>query len=600
MRSLIRSFSLILLLLSLIIGPVLITGCGSITNLISTVDITSIDSEILILIDGTLQLTEIYQVSSPQESWGLKLVRPKLRTGEVELSAIGIAASGLNPTPIYTQLEQEVKRKLKNSPAAYEKIHYEDRTTVQMHTNFGKGEWLIKVEWIYTDAIVQNADKALLYAPLLSLDTNSSPDIFTATMILPERITGVGANAVTQTSANITVNRLENNLIKLRTEDLEPDDKLWVLLSTDADIFTALEPDPAETTYEQQFQQAGLSAQKMLKLRQRAELIRMLIPYITLVSLILALAFYIYYEREGFSKAVSPNFALWPSSVKPYNSSMLLKQNTPGRILLSSMLSLVNQKELWLDDYVFTWPHSGRVDFSSLRPSETYLLHWLFQDLAIGGPALSAAQLRRAASDSTTAKSFKQNYQEFEQLICDEYLELGLYDQGKTKFGRILTIIFTVVLAILAPILSLLGKTFYGFLLLLPAASFLFLCLGVRHLTQEGQARLRECREYAKNLDNISLLAEATDSQYSLTETAILALPRAVAIDRVNLFFDGLYELSDYNFVTCAHALLHIYLRTPLPKKLLVSPQEKERLWQKLNDLREILLSSATIITSGF
>ncbi len=595
-----KGVGIIFLVLSLTLAPLTLTGCDSINPLLSAASISEIESEILVLADGTVQITEIYQVNAPRESWGLTLARPHPRHGNTELVSIGIAASGLNPTPIYTQFTEEAKSKLKTAPAAYAKKLENDQVSVQLHTRFGRGDWLIKVQWSLLDAVVQNGEDALLDLPLLSLSPKTSPQLFSATLILPQRITTAGANVVTQTAANLVLSQQESNILKIRTDDFGHDDNLRFLISTAADVFTTLEPDTVDLPVDQQFKEAALAAQNLTNIRQRREFVYKIIPYLTLGGLILALSFYIYYEREGFKTARRTNYALWVSSVKPYNSSMLLKRNSPGRVLLSSLLALVNQKELWLDDYVFTWPHSGRVDFSALRPSETYLLHWLFQDLATGGPALSAAQLKSAALAPASAKGFKQNFREFDELIYSEYLALGLYDQTKTKFGRIITTLFFVISFALALLLSYLSNSFLGLLLLLPSASFLLLRLGVRHLTREGRTRLRECREYSKNLDNLPRLTAATGSHYSLTETAILALPRAVALDRINLFFDGLYELSDEDFASCAHAILHVYLRTPLPRSIRITEQERAKLWQQLDDLRDILLSSETIINAGF
>ncbi|MDI9461201.1 MAG: hypothetical protein ACOX3P_06215 [Saccharofermentanales bacterium] len=600
MKWIARGVGIIVLVLSLTLAPLTLTGCDSINSLLSAVNISEIESEILILADGTVQITEIYHVNAPRESWGLNLVRPHPRRGNTELVSIGIAASGLNPIPIYTQFTEEAKDKLKNAPAAYAKKLEDDLVAIQMHTHFGRGDWLIKVQWSLLDAVVQNGEDALLDLPLLSLKPKANSQLFSATLILPQRISTAGANVVTQTAANLVLSQQESNIIKIRTNDFGHDDYLRLLISTAANVFTALEQDPIDLSLDQQFQEAALAAQNLTDIRHRREFARKIIPYLTLAGLFLALSFYIYYEREGFKTARRTNYALWVSSVKPYNASMLLKRNSPGRVLLSSLLALVNQKELWLDDYVFTWPHSGRVDFSALRPSETYLLHWLFQDLATGGPALSAAQLKRAALSPASAEGFKQNFREFEELIYGEYLTLGLYDQTKTKFGRILTASFFVISIVLVPLLSYLSNSFHGLLLLLPAISFLLLRLGVRHLTREGRTRSRECHEYSKNLDNLPLLTAATGSHYSLTETAILALPRAVALDRINLFFDGLYELSDEDFASCAHAILHVYLRTPLPRSIRITAQERAELWQQLDDLRDILLSSETIINAGF
>lgn len=595
-----KGVGIIVLALSLALAPLTLAGCDSVNSLLSAVDISEIESEILILADGTVQITEIYQVNAPRESWGFNLVRPHPRRGNTELVSIGIAASGLNPIPIYTQFTEETKDKLKDAPAAYAKKLEDDLVAIRMHTHFGRGDWLIKVQWSLLDAVVQNGEDALLDLPLLSLKPKTSTQLFSATLILPQRISTAGANVVTKTAANLVLSQQESNIIKIRTGDFGHDDYLQLLISTAANVFTALEQDPVNLSVDQQFQEAALAAQNLTDIRHRREFVRKIIPYLTLVGLLLALSFYIYYEREGLKTARRTNYALWVSSVKPYNASMLLKRDSPGRVLLSSLLALVNQKELWLDDYIFTWPHSGRVDFSALRPSETYLLHWLFQDLAAGGPALSAAQLKRAALSPASAKGFKQNFREFEDLIYSEYLALGLYDQTKTKFGRILTASFFVIFIALVPLLSYLANSFHGLLLLLPATSFLLLRLGVRHLTREGRVRSRECREYSKNLDDLPRLTAATGSHYSLTETAILALPRAVALDRINLFFDGLYELYDEDFASCAHAILHVYLRTPLPRSIRITARERAELWQQLDDLRDILLHSETIINAGF
>lgn len=185
-------------------------------------------------------------------------------------------------------------------------------------------------------------------------------------------------------------------------------------------------------------------------------------------------------------------------------------------------------------------------------------------------------------------------------MVNTEHLELGLLDQNKTKFSRRLSIIFFIFFSVLAIVLTVLGQSLSGLLVLLPAAGFLFLRLGVRHLTKEGRYRQRECREYRRNLGNLQLLTQATDSQFTLTEMAILALPRAFSLDNVNLFFDGLYALDDEDFAAAAYAILHIYQREPLPESIKITPKEREDLRHKLKGLRDVLQSSETILASSY
>ncbi|HHU07480.1 MAG TPA: DUF2207 domain-containing protein [Clostridiaceae bacterium] len=590
---------IVLLITLLLLALSTFSACSSIDDLFGRVSVDTVNTEVLVLSDGSIQLTEIFEVMAPSETWNLNLEYPTLSNGQAALKNIGIAASGINPIPVYTQLDEEVDNNVSNSPAYYVKRISDISTTVRMSTRFGRGEWLIKVEWLLQDAIVQNGSNALLSLPLLSLYSLEGPDSLHASLIFPVEITASGASIVTLSSAQIDLSQ-DDRVISLATTDLEPGDNLLLLFTTDASVFTSLPEDTSDLSVEQQLQEASLEAQSLLSSRNRREFVGSVIPYISLAGLILALGFYIYYELEGTLKPVEKDFSVWPTSVKPYNSSMLLNKDKPERLLLSSLLSLVNQKELWLDDYVFTWPQSGRVDFSSFRPSETYLLHWLFQDVAKDGPALSVSQIKQTSYDPVTDKNFEHSYLEFRQLVNTEHLELGLFDQNKTKFSRRLTSIFTIFFSVLAGVLTVLSQSISGLLILLPAAGFLYLRSGVRHLTKEGRYRQRECREYRKNLDNLPLLTKATDSQFTITEMAILALPRAVSLDNVNLFFEGLYKLDDADFAASAYGILHIYLREPLPGSIRITTRERERLWQRLDELRDILQSSETILASSY
>ena len=159
-----KGVGIIFLVLSLTLAPLTLTGCDSINPLLSAASISEIESEILVLADGTVQITEIYQVNAPRESWGLTLARPHPRHGNTELVSIGIAASGLNPTPIYTQFTEEAKSKLKTAPAAYAKKIENDQIS-RSCTRALVGDWLIKVQWSLLDAVVQNGEDALLDLP---------------------------------------------------------------------------------------------------------------------------------------------------------------------------------------------------------------------------------------------------------------------------------------------------------------------------------------------------------------------------------------------------------------------------------------------------
>ncbi len=593
-----KKIRLFFIFIYLLVLAGLLSACETSGSLFNRVTIKSVSSEALIMSDGNAQLTEIYQLTAPRESWELNLELPVLRGNELGLISIGIAAKDVNPVPIYTQFEKETEGKLRNSPAAYEEQILEDKSRIKLFTRFGRGDWLLKIQWSISDAVVENSGQAILDIPLLSLAENIIPDSFQASIILPQRITLSGAAIVMQSSAQISLEQ-ENNIVKLKSSDLEAKDSLNLFLHTSSEVFTALKKDPINLSVSEQLHEAGQKAKSLLASRERIEFVKTSIPYILVASLLLLSVFYFYYELEGLRQPIKENFALWPTSVKAYNCSMLLNKDNPERIILCSLISLLNQKELWLDDYVFTWPHSGRVDFSKLRPSETYILHWFFQDLASSGPALSAAQIKRAAQDPASKNNFKINFQEFLALINTEHQELGLIDQGKTKFSRILTTIFSLFFALLAISLTIFAQNLSGLLLLISAFGFLLLRTTTRHLTKEGRARMRECREYAKHLDDLLLLTSATGAEYSLIETAILALPRAVALDRVDLFFDGLETLTADDFTSCAYALLHIYLRVPLPENINSPSLNKDELQARLNDLRDILLKSEGILTAG-
>lgn len=277
----------------------------------------------------------------------------------------------------------------------------------------------------------------------------------------------------------------------------------------------------------------------------------------------------LYWLTVTFLRYVYPykfgdTFAVFPSTTKAAYLPLLLESRNEADVILSTLFSLITRKELSWDDEILVWNNPERNDFSAFTTWEAFLLQWLFDPSVDSNPALSAQLLRRETRSAVGYHDFQEQAKTFFTLLDKDMKATPYVNPILTKVLKIISLILSLTLVILSVFLIFFARSLFPLILFLPAGLLLVQRRRRMVLTREGICRFREVSEYRKALSEPERLIKANDGIYSDVETLISALPNAIALNRVDRFFDGLATLPNELFTRNAYALLHVYRGFPL------------------------------------
>jgi hypothetical protein len=249
-----------------------------------------------------------------------------------------------------------------------------------------------------------------------------------------------------------------------------------------------------------------------------------LIFLLLLLSLIMGAGIYWFFDREGAADYRQRYDQEIVNYLPPAIIAALLGPVKPARIILATLLDLVQRKELALDGCVFTQLNPGRTDFTGFSASEVYLLQWMFGQIAHEN-TLSTGQIRYYARSDETSEHFRAYYRQYRILFDEELRSRDLFDPKKTHRGKFMTLLLASGYLVLTAIFLISLQAPAGWLLLIPVCLLVLYGRQITRLTPNG----RELRAHCQALRRYML---QMTRQHPLPDLDFLAqaLPVSIAI----------------------------------------------------------------------
>lgn len=482
------------------------------------------------------------------------------------------------------------------APFSYEVASASDnRQRLSVTGKFDPGRWVFRLTYSLQNAVTQKDDRALLRLRYVS--TNGEPIRSTGLKITLPRTLAPSEPYhlffISETPVDYTFD--QNRIFVAASSELINGSDARLLLDVPSSLFSELQFSADERTYEEQIEASRKSAERALARGRMQANMTVVIPIVIGSGLLLWLLYYLFFEREGALKKKSQRFALWPSRMPPALFGMLLGKEKLSPLVLATLLRLTNLRRLDMEGYVFTWKDPANTDYSLYSTFEVFLLHWFLGKVASGEYAASAIQVKQYASEKKNQERLKESKKTMEVELARSFSSARLLDKRKSWYARLIGMILGIAFFVSALIFIFLTWSLAAHLILIPSILFTWSSRGVRHLSEEGLRRRTECRRYRDNLSNMPAIFKSSEGTYTEIEAVIIALPRAVAIEKVDTFINGLKKLPKRRYIHLAHALLKIYDHQEPPLRY-DRNDEYERCVSELDHLKEALNTSLSIL----
>lgn len=470
-----------------------------------------------------------------------------------------------------------------------------NRQRVQITGKFEPGRWVFRMTYVLQGAVLQTEDRAILRLRYFS--TVSAPIPSTSMRLkLPAALSDGQSHHlifISETPVHYTFD--DNKTFIALTDALTNGADARFFLSVPASLFGELTKSQDTRTAEEQLESAKSNAERASARGRLQSNMAIVVPILIASGLVLWLLYFLYFEREGALKKGTHDFAHWPSRMPPALFGMLLGNEKLSSLVLATLLRLTNLRRLTMEGYVFTWKDPENTDYSRYSTFEVFLLHWFLGEIANGEYAASAIQVKSYASDKKNEKRLEESKKTMEIELARSFTNARLLDKRKSWYARTIGLILCVAFFATAIIMIILTGTFISYLLLVPGVLFFWSSRAVRQLSEEGLRRRSECRRYRDNLNNMSAIFKSSEGTYTDIEAVIIALPRAVATEKVDLFINGLKRLPKRRYIHLAHALLKIYDNQEPPNRYHRN-EEYRRCVEELDHLKEVLNTSMSIM----
>jgi len=290
------------------------------------------------------------------------------------------------------------------------------------------------------------------------------------------------------------------------------------------------------------------------------ESVEALVYFLLVLALVFILLIYFIFDREGIASFRARYYLPESIELPPAVISMVMRTGRPAGLIMSTLLDLVKRRELSLEGQVFTWLHADRNDYTGFRAFEIFLLQWLFDKASGGTNTLSAVQLRDYAKARSSAEEFRGYYDQFVELLSEEMIGYGLYDESKSYYGRLIGQALAAAYVVLSVLACVYLVSPIGLVLLIPAVVFFLYALSLRHLTSYGNEQYARGLAFRRYLSQFyELDRNITDIRLPDCEDAVKLLPYAVALNRTKLYMRQLLMMAKDNSAECGSGLLETY-----------------------------------------
>jgi hypothetical protein len=534
------------------------------------------EADITVNTDGTVDIVETfsYHFQKPIASIRFDLIFPF--EGEPHLSSIEFAQQTGEGEDIYIQIPE--RSETKAQPFSYTTHRKRDRVTVDLKMTKISEDCVFRLSYQWNRGVVHKEGRALIAGPLLSVRPETQVDTMRWTITLPKTCRVENTSIIPVAIHTMTENKLDEHVISfVDNRSFKKIDGISFLISTSTACFPLILPASDPSTLSSILTRAGKMATRLSRLGlMRDRITRIVLPLVAAGLIIYA---FLYLMQLLWVKEIKPGYALWPALARPAMVAKVARVNPDqSRVLIATLLQLINRKEIeWLDD-VFIWRNPERNDFSDFSAWEILLLQWLFTYEGAYDHVLAPERLRQM----TYGDDFKELALRFQKQIDQHYNDSGLVKPRWTTTFRIIFMVFSFVFALMAVVLFSISRSSTAFFLLIPAVIFAFGSLSFRFLTESGVNRYLETMRFSSKLSDPKEIIDSCASQLSEIETLISILPAAVVLGKTKQYMQGIRELPRRSFMRAAYAILHVYRRIPMP------PKEEDRTADNLEEITRL------------
>ena len=469
-------------------------------------------------------------------------------------------------------------------------------TRLTLNLPLGPGEHNIHISYEWNRGVTKRDSLAIMEGPMSSLPLGLEVSSAEWSVQLPANLSLGDTQAVTVSSTPfVELNKTENSIMYRSQGRFTVESKTALLITAPRSAFSTL----TDTTSQKPISERLEAAQEQITVLHNRARMRHFLPLIIITFSIFSFLLWLliaFLRRLPWLHS-KRDHSLEISLTPEVYLKILMGRKNDGRDLLSSLLSLMNKRELVWEDEIIVWKYPGRDDFSSFTAWEAYLLQWLFDPTEDPNPVLAAQRLRRETRGIQKHRDFQERYKAFQELVLNDFRQLGWVNRILTVFKRLSFQFFGLIDIILALFLSTYARSAWPLILILPG--LLLIISGKKQLTftTRGYALYREMRVYLRSLSSTQDLISNNEPGLTDVETVISALPRAVIFGKTEEFFAGIRELDPRRFHRAAYALLHVYRSLPLPvwtdgtRSTLPDAEELAFLQQELATMEEQIIS---------
>lgn len=477
---------MILMLLALLLP--LLSGCSVVSANNSDYSISRYEIQVVLQNDGSALVTETVSFNVRKNLKVFNFDLDYADSGIIQIDQVNILN---NQDDVVSDAAYEIKPLISNaslnSNADYQSQDDGQTLNIQIAV-LTEADATRTIQLVYrlSGIIRRNSDNAALIHRFFASTEDADIDQLDLAIKLPEPITEIEIWTLPVSLAEFSVSRPQPDLIRYQGVTSRGDDHLLLYCLFQPERFAAAKPFASNQTWEQLTAIAKKSANDLEINTKFRETISNLARVLLLLSIVLCLFIYWFYDREGRAKFRHHYWHAMPEGIEPAVMVLLMNQFVPGRLILTTLLDLARRNVLTLQGNIFKLTNTQIEQINGLKAYEKHLLQFLFEQIA-SGQSISTAEIRQYARSKTTAEKFQANYSQFRDLLDNEIKNLGLIDHERAQRGRILAWVASGCYLAIALVATFYLKMPGELLLLIPSAGMALYGWKIRRLTPAGR-----------------------------------------------------------------------------------------------------------------
>lgn len=544
-------------------------------------------ADVQIRADNTVLVTETFHYTYQGENLSIAFdIGTSLSD---DMSIVGIKKARVEHGVLKDLVNITPKDETRPQSITYKTEKQKNGTRIIVNFSSISGTFAIQITYQLDSGVIKLDGNAMVANSLCSVPKGTKIDNLIWSVTLPSGIAAEQADILAVTSHPTAIHQEKNILTIVDNHQFICRGGMGIVLRLPLTAFPlASTKDGFKLTSAEIINDARNRREMLIYIELLYENSTRIIGILSLTALLFLLVLIIVRNWTPRRHKFLPDYLYWPATAPPAFISILQSNRLrDSDILLSTLLSLTAKKEVAFIDEIFIWRNPDRMDFSSFTTWETLLLQWLFEDDPNYGSVLAAERLRVAAR----RPEFRMIAQNFRKTLNNDFSRSRLVKRRLTVIFRVSSLIFAALFALISIIIFLATRIYGSFILLAVAFCYAINGLTYTSLSRYGARRRWETLRFAETLGAPRKIIMSCQNKLTDVETAITALPAAVALDRVRDYFFGIKNLPDELFYKTAYAILHVYRDLPIPRHIRrrASSSERKMLVDELHQMERML-----------